>query len=72
MWTDGWTQTDRQTDRQTDTDRHRQTDTDRQTDRQTDMTKLIVAFRYFVNVPKNSSAGIHGVSPILPASPMSA
>jgi len=39
------------TDRQT----HRRTDepTDRQTDRQTDMTKLIVAFRNFSNVPEN-------------------
>jgi hypothetical protein len=28
---------------------------DRQTDRQTDMTKLIVAFRNFSNMPKNVS-----------------
>jgi polycomb protein EED len=56
-------QTDRQrdTERQTDRERERQTDretdrqTDRETDRQTDTMKLIVDFRSFTFVPKNSS-----------------
>ena len=30
---------------------------DRQTDRQTGMTKLTVAFRYFVDAPKNEPLG---------------
>jgi hypothetical protein len=47
---------------------HAEGRTDRRMDRRIDTTKLIVAFRNFVNAPKNCEAKWHTLGPVYPFS----